>query len=122
ALDAAAARCPVPVTLSTDGMGTGRFTPAAESAAYFAAVEALTNVAKHSNATECRLSARAEEDVLTVEVHDNGRGGAHVGKGTGLAGLQDRLAGVDGALEVDSPAAEGTTVRISIPVSVIQPV
>ncbi|GAB3544918.1 sensor histidine kinase [Arthrobacter tumbae] len=122
ALDAAAARCPVPVTLNTNGIGSGRFTPAAESAAYFAAVEALTNVAKHSNATECRLSARAEEGVLTVEVEDNGRGGAHVGKGTGLAGLQDRLAGVDGALEIDSPVDGGTTVRISIPVPVSQPV
>ncbi|WP_235563116.1 hypothetical protein [Arthrobacter sp. Soil782] len=57
--------------------------------------QALTNVAKHSNASECRLSARAGEGVLTVEVHDNGRCGAHIGKGTGLAGLQDRLAGVD---------------------------
>lgn len=122
ALDAAAARCPVPVTLNTSGIGNSRFAPAAESAAYFAAVEALTNVAKHSDASECRLSAYAEDGVLTVDVHDDGKGGAHAGKGTGLTGLQDRLAGVDGSLDIDSPPAGGTKVRISIPVSVIQPV
>ncbi len=121
ALDAAAARCPIPVTLDTSGINS-RFAPEAESAAYFAAVEALTNVAKHSEANECRVSAWASKGVLIVEVLDDGTGGAHVGKGSGLAGLQDRLAGVDGSLEIDSPPAGGTMVRISIPVPVSQPV
>ncbi|MGH8776365.1 MAG: sensor histidine kinase [Jiangellaceae bacterium] len=115
ALAAAAARCPVPVTLDV-AMGGGERPPAAaENTAYFVVAEALTNVAKHSGAARCSVSVVRNADMLYVEVVDDGRGGAHLGKGHGLAGLSDRLAGVDGTLDVHSPAGAGTILSAEIP-------
>ena len=74
-----------------------------ENAAYFVVAEALTNVAKHSQATECVGPLGASAAYLIIEVRDNGVGGAHLAKGHGLAGLADRVRAAGGVLTVDSP-------------------
>jgi signal transduction histidine kinase len=76
--------------------------------------EALTNVAKHSAAARVEVSARVEEDTLRIEVRDDGRGGARA-DGSGLLGLADRLAAVDGRLDVDSAPGRGTSIGAAIP-------
>ncbi|WP_158542913.1 sensor histidine kinase [Phytoactinopolyspora halophila] len=117
ALAAAVARSPVPTTLDVDLDDRQRLPRSVENAAYFVATEALTNVAKHSQATSCEVSVFLADHMLCVRVADNGRGGAHVGKGHGLSGLSDRLAGVDGTLSVDSPPGGGTVLNADIPLS-----
>ena len=79
--------------------------------------EALANVAKHSGATRCEVRFRREEARLVVEVWDDGAGGASVEPGGGLAGLAGRVAGVDGAFSVASPAGGPTLVRAEIPLA-----
>src|SRR5205085_428611 len=82
-----------------------------EATAYFVAAEALANVAKHAGATEATVRiARAEDESLVVEVCDDGRGGAAVGRAgsSGLSGLSDRVAALDGMLTVESPPGGGT--------------
>ncbi|SDU80914.1 sensor histidine kinase [Jiangella alkaliphila] len=116
ALAAATARCPVPTTLDVGQDLAERLPSAVENAAYFVVTESLTNVAKHSQATQCAVSVIRVGDVLHVQIADNGRGGAHLGKGHGLAGLADRLAGVDGRLDVVSPPSGGTTVTAELPI------
>lgn len=116
ALAAAAGRCPVPTTLDVQ-LGTHQRLPAAvENAAYFVVTETLTNVAKHSGATSCEVSVFIASNLLCIRVADNGRGGAHIGKGHGLAGLADRLAGVDGQLALESPYGGGTIIGADIPI------
>ncbi|WP_433467402.1 sensor histidine kinase [Spirillospora sp. CA-128828] len=88
-----------------------------ESTAYFAATEALTNAAKHSEADRARVAARWDGDVLTVEIADDGVGGADPGRGTGLTGMADRVAVIDGRLLVSSPAGGPTVVRVELPCS-----
>jgi hypothetical protein len=90
------------------------FPPDVEAAAYFLCVEALTNVAKYAQATATRVSIEVAEQALTVEVGDNGIGGADPAKGTGLLGLQDRLDVLGGVLAVES-SRRGTRVRGVIP-------
>nr|WP_281352456.1 sensor histidine kinase [Phytoactinopolyspora alkaliphila] len=125
ALAAAAARNPIPTTVDVHLGGDERLPASVENAAYFVVTESLANAAKHSDATRCDVSVIAGTtgdaegravSVLHVQVSDDGRGGAHIGKGHGLAGLTDRLAGVDGILDVHSPPAGGTTVTATIPV------
>lgn len=115
ALEAASGRSPVPVSMRVSEAARSRFPAEAEQAAYFAGLESLTNVAKHSKATACELALDLAEGGLLLTIQDNGVGGAHLGKGTGLAGLADRLAGVDGTLHVDSPENAGTVVSVFIP-------
>lgn len=115
ALAAAAARCPVPVDLEVGLGGDGRPSASAENAAYFVVVEALTNVAKHSGAESATVSVVRMGDILHVQISDDGVGGAHLGKGHGLVGLADRLAGIDGILEVHSPVGGGTVIAASLP-------
>lgn len=88
-----------------------------ESAGYFVVAESLSNSSKHSGATEIRVTAEVRRDVLTVEVTDNGRGGAHVGGGTGLTGLADRAAAIGGTLSLSSPVGGPTIVRAEFPCS-----
>ncbi|MGH3941144.1 MAG: sensor histidine kinase, partial [Pseudonocardiaceae bacterium] len=117
ALAAAAARCPVQVSLDIALPGDGRLAPAVENTAYFVVTEGLTNVAKHSGATRCVVTAGVDGERVIVQVRDDGRGGAHVGKGHGLAGLADRVAAVEGALEVVSPAGGPTVLTARIPLA-----
>ncbi len=91
--------------------------PHVESAVYFVAAEAFTNIAKHSGAQRAALAVSYADGWLAVVVHDDGVGGAHASKGAGLAGLQQRLAGVEGTLEVESPEGGPTIVRAVIPVA-----
>jgi signal transduction histidine kinase len=79
--------------------------------------EALTNVARHAQAHSARVEMTLADGALTVEVADDGVGGAEVGTGTGLRGLQDRLAAVGGTLTVLSPRGAGTRLRATIPAS-----
>jgi len=111
AVDALASRMPVPADVH---VSVGRLSPAIEATAYFVVAEALTNVAKHSAAGRVEVTARVEDVTLHIEVRDDGRGGATAG-GTGLLGLADRLAAVDGRLDVDSPPGRGTSIAAAIP-------
>ncbi|MDL5159980.1 sensor histidine kinase [Actinomycetospora termitidis] len=116
AVAAAAGRCPVPTTVDVDPALTRRPDPAVETAAYFVVSEALANVAKHARATSCEVEVARSGDTLRVRVRDDGCGGAHPGKGHGLAGLAERVAAVDGALEVRSRPGAGTTLVATFPV------
>jgi signal transduction histidine kinase len=113
AIDAVAGRAPVDVDLV--GVPAERLPPPVEAAAYFVVAEALTNVARYADARQARVSVSERAGTLTVEVADDGRGGADLKGGSGLRGLADRVAALDGRLEVESPAGEGTTVRATIP-------
>jgi signal transduction histidine kinase len=113
-VDALASRMPVPIDIDVT---VGRLTPAVEATAYFVVAEALTNVAKHARAQRAEVTARIENGTLAVHVRDDGVGGATAdGSGSGLIGLADRLAAVDGQLRVESPVHEGTLVAAAIPV------
>jgi signal transduction histidine kinase len=92
-----------------------------EGTAYFVVAEALTNVAKHSRATGAGITARQWAGVLTVEIQDNGHGGADPRRGTGLTGLADRLAVIDGKMSLSSPAGGPTLLRVELPCSQNQP-
>jgi signal transduction histidine kinase len=113
ALSAVAARSPVPVLLHVDVRPRPSLT--LESIAYFVVTEALTNVAKHAEAAQAEVQVTRVGDVLRVEVRDDGRGGADPIGGSGLRGLADRVAGVDGRLTVDSPPGGGTTLIAEVP-------
>jgi len=88
-----------------------------ETAAYYVVAEALTNVAKYADATHARVDVRRDDGDLVVEVRDDGAGGADPMGGSGLRGLADRVGAIDGWLEVESAAGEGTLVRAVIPVA-----
>jgi signal transduction histidine kinase len=113
AIAALAGRSLVPVDLDTPDLG--RLDPALENAAYFVIAESLTNVAKHSLATECNVALRSEFAAMIIEIRDNGVGGAHTAKGHGLSGLTDRVHAVGGILTVDSPVGGPTTVTAELP-------
>jgi len=91
-----------------------RFPPAVEAAAYFMVAEALTNAARYSDATAVEVSATQADGRLRVVITDDGRGEADL-LGSGVRGIADRVAAVDGALSVRSPAGRGTVVRADIP-------
>ena len=114
---AAAARCPVDTVVDTEVPEAQRFGEAVEAVAYFSVSEALTNVAKHSEARRASVSLVAGATHLEVRVEDDGRGGAHVGKGHGLAGLEARVESVAGALDVRSPTGGPTVVTVRMPLS-----
>ncbi len=115
AVSALAARSPIPVDVNI-ALAT-RPPATVESAAYFVIAEALTNAAKHSGASLVRVDVRVVDDRLRVEVSDDGRGGADVEHGGGLAGLAGRLAAVEGRLRVASPLGGPTTVLAELPLS-----
>ncbi|WP_246273673.1 sensor histidine kinase [Phytohabitans houttuyneae] len=114
ALAALAARGVIPVDLTIDPK-LGRLEPSVETTAYFVVAEALTNVAKHSRATECWVVVSRVGDHLKIDIIDDGDGGAHVSKGHGLAGIGDRLRANGGTLDVVSPAGGPTEVRAELP-------
>jgi signal transduction histidine kinase len=113
ALSAVVARSPVPVTLDVDV--AVRPPPAVESTAYFAVTEALTNVARHAEATRAVVTIVRAGDRLVVEVRDDGKGGAVVGQGTGLTGLRDRITALGGVMHVVSPPGGPTTLLAEVP-------
>jgi signal transduction histidine kinase len=113
ALSGIAARSPVPVRL--DVHIPQRVPPTVEAIAYFVVSEALANTAKHARASHAGVSARREGDVLRVTVADDGLGGADLSRGTGLAGLTQRVRSVDGTLSISSPAGGPTTITAELP-------
>ncbi|MBB2909918.1 signal transduction histidine kinase [Streptosporangium becharense] len=113
ALSSLASRAPVRVDLSVEI--SHRPPPAVESIAYFVVAESLTNMAKHSGATEGSVRVGRHGQRVIVEIVDNGVGAAVPRPGGGLAGLADRAATIDGTLSVDSPPGGPTTVRAELP-------
>ena len=94
---------------------SARPSPAIEAIAYYCAAELLANAAKHSAASRVCLSLRERDLGLALAVTDDGRGGAHLAPGGGLAGLAERVQTVDGRLELLSPAGGPTSITIELP-------
>jgi signal transduction histidine kinase len=113
ALETVAARSAVPVRLSVDT--DARLPEPVEATAYYLVCEALTNTAKHAHASKATVRVARPDQFLLVEVADNGIGGADIAGGTGLRGLADRVAAVDGRFTVTSPPGGGTTISAEIP-------
>ena len=116
ALGAVAGSCPVPTTVDSSLIDGERLPAAVERAAYFVVTESLANVAKHSSATSCEVRVRRGTGSLIVEISDDGVGGATVAPGGGLAGLRDRVGALDGSLDLSSPPAGPTLVRVELPI------
>jgi signal transduction histidine kinase len=116
-LDAAvsglAERCPVPVDV--DVRLATRPPTAVETAAYYMVAEALTNVGRHAGAHSAAVSVRRAGALLTVEVRDDGHGGARRTQGSGLEGLGQRVEALDGTLAIESPPGGPTTIRAELP-------
>jgi EmrB/QacA subfamily drug resistance transporter len=115
ALRALARRSAVPVRLEVQV--TGRLPEPVETAAYYAVAEALTNMAKHAQASAAEVKVTCGGGVLQVRVRDDGRGGADFGRGSGLAGLKDRVEALGGLIWLKSPPGAGTTVQIVLPLA-----
>jgi signal transduction histidine kinase len=113
AIDALADRTPVAVDATVDV--TDRLSKPVEAAAYFVVAEALTNVVKYAQASNVAIAVRQVNGEVLVDVADDGIGGVDIGAGSGLRGLQDRLAAVDGEMDIDSPPGAGTRLRARIP-------
>ena len=109
-----AERAPVPVEVD---IAPERYPESVESTAYFVAAEALTNVAKYAQASAARVAATRVDSRLVLTVDDDGVGGARPYRGSGLAGLVDRVAAVNGTLTVTSDPGDGTHIRAEIPLS-----
>lgn len=117
ALAAVAGRSPIP-TFVDSGLPANEHLPdAVERTAYYVVTEALANVAKHAGAARCDVLLRVVPGYLMVEVRDDGRGNAAVQAGGGLAGLRSRVEGLDGRLDIVSPAGGPTLVRAWIPIA-----
>ena len=113
ALEAIASRAPMPVEVAP--VPEMRLPGPVESAAYFVVAEALTNVSKYANATHAEVTVTRSNGKVVVEVRDDGVGGADPAAGSGLSGLADRVAALDGMLDVESPQGGGTVVRAEVP-------
>lgn len=113
AVESLASRSSVPVQMRAEL--DGRLPEPAEATAYFVVSEALANVAKYADASGAVVDISDRTGYLRVEVRDDGRGGADPGRGSGLRGLEDRVAAVGGTLRVDSPPGRGTSVVVEIP-------
>ncbi|HEY1356910.1 MAG TPA: GAF domain-containing protein [Thermoleophilaceae bacterium] len=114
ALEVVIARTPVDAQLTA--LPRMRLPESVEAAVYYLVAEALTNVTRHAQASAVTVAVTRTKDIARVEVHDDGRGGARVGGGSGLRGLADRVEALGGSFELDSAAGAGTTVAASIPV------
>jgi signal transduction histidine kinase len=107
--------CTVPVNL--DAHIEARLPETVEVAAYYVLAEALANIVKHANATNVKVKANIRDSRLFMSVSDNGRGGADLGKGSGLIGLVDRIEALEGTLEISSPPGHGTQLKVELPVN-----
>ena len=113
ALEALAARAPVPVDVS--GVPEEPLPRPVEAAVYFVTAEALTNIAKYAQADTASVALSVDDGTLRLEIRDDGVGGADSSAGGGVAGLYDRVEALDGVLTIDSPPGTGTTVTAEIP-------
>ena len=114
AIAALAERSPVPATVRS--VPDRRLPSAVEATSYFVVSEALANVAKHAGATSVSIAASSSPTTLRVEVGDDGVGGADAARGSGIRGLQDRVAAIGGTLTTESPAGQGTLMVAEIPI------
>jgi signal transduction histidine kinase len=112
AVESLADRTSIPVTVD---IGPERYAPAVEGAAYFVISEALANVTKYASASRATVRVRERDHQLCIEVDDDGVGGADPRSGSGLRGLADRVAALDGMITVASPKGGGTRVTAGIP-------
>jgi signal transduction histidine kinase len=115
ALRTLARRSAVPVRL--DVHVAGRLPDQVELAAYYVIAEALTNAAKHADASEAAVQVESGEGLLRVRVRDDGRGGADLTDGSGLVGLTDRVEALGGRLSLHSPRGAGTAVQVVLPLT-----
>jgi signal transduction histidine kinase len=113
ALEALARRSRIPVVV--DARIEERLPAAVEATAYFVVTEALTNAARHADATRVRVTGSVDGSLLLLDIEDDGRGGAVPGGGTGLIGLEDRVAALGGRFAVDSPPGAGTRIHVELP-------
>jgi signal transduction histidine kinase len=113
AIQTLAARNPIPVDVTVDL--SVRPSIGVETMAYFCVAELLANVSRHSGASQAAVRLNSDAHELRIVVEDNGFGGVQVGNGSGLTGLRDRLAMVDGRLEIDSPDGGPTVVTVVVP-------
>jgi signal transduction histidine kinase len=111
----------LPIPTAVDGTVGGRLDTPVESAAYFAVAEALANVTRHSHATNAWVSARHAGGVLFLMVGDDGTGGADPSAGTGLRGIERRLAAFDGTMTLSSPLGGPTVVTMEVPCELSSP-
>lgn len=116
AVEDVAGRAPIPVDV--DVSLSGRLPPPVEVTAYYVVSEAMTNIAKHSEARQGFVYVRLHDGVLVLEVRDDGVGGADPAAGSGLAGLADRVAVTDGVMTLSSPRGGPTSLRVEIPCTV----
>jgi signal transduction histidine kinase len=116
ALNTLARRSGVPVKL--DLRLNRELVESAEVAAYYVVAEALTNAAKHARATEVTVCVEVDGANLRLSIQDDGIGGAHAGKGSGLAGLTDRVEALGGQIEIASHTGNGTSLLVEIPLGV----
>ena len=114
ALKTLARRSPVPVEVAL--LTETRLPAALEVAAYYLVSEALTNTAKHADASAAQVAVEARAGVLDLSIHDDGRGGADASRGSGLIGLADRVDALGGTLDIASPIGGGTTLRVRLPI------
>ena len=116
AVRALANRAPIAVTVITVD-DTQRWHPLVESAAYFVVAESITNTLKYARATSATVRVAPRDEVLVVEVSDDGCGGAQPSDGSGLGGLRDRVEALDGLFVLESPAGAGTRIRAELPLT-----
>jgi len=114
AVEALVLASPIPVETTIE-LVSERLPAPIEAAAYFAISEALTNVIKHSGAHYAWIVVIEANDVLAVEVGDDGHGGADPGKGSGLSGIKRRLEAFDGVTQISSPPGGPTVVSMEVP-------
>ena len=115
ALKAVARRCPIPVKL--DLRTEARLLERVEVATYYVLSEALTNVAKHAQATVVHVRVEVVDSSLRVVIRDDGAGGAAPTRGSGLVGIRDRVEALDGTLTIQSTIGEGTSLHVTLPVN-----
>ena len=112
-----ARRSTVPVELRVDVDVARRLPDSAEVGAYYLVAEALTNAAKHAEASEVRVRVEADAGSLRVTIRDDGVGGADSRKGSGLIGLTDRVEASGGTISISSHAGAGTRITAELPIS-----
>ncbi len=117
ALSAVVASAPIPIALDVQP-GLEMPVDVAE-AAYYVVAEGVSNMLKHADARTGSLRVRAKGNDLTVDIHDDGRGGADAANGTGLAGIAARVRGLDGTIDITSPSGGPTTISIALPMSAV---
>lgn len=115
ALEELAERSPIPADLHL--AARARLPASVETAAYYLATEALSNVTKHTAATTIRIRTTASDEWFTIDITDDGAGGADESRGTGLRGLRERAEALNGQLEIESPVGGPSVLRMTVPIA-----